>query len=79
MNRGILLYAHNNPALDYALMAVISGGLAKKHLGVPASLITDASTVEWMKQSKIYNQAKKLFKHIIHYLLLHQYNQYYPN
>ena len=65
MNRGILLYAHNNPALDYALMAVISGGLAKKHLGVPASLITDASTVEWMKQSKIYNKAKNLFEHII--------------
>ena len=65
MTRGVLLYAHNNRAVDYALMAVISGGLAKKNLGVPVSLITDDSTVGWMKESKIYNKAKKLFDHII--------------
>ena len=65
MTRGILLYAHNNRAVDYALMAVISGGLAKKNLGVPVSVITDDSTVEWMKESKIYNKAEKLFDHII--------------
>ena len=30
MTKGILIYAHNNRTVDYALMAVISGGLAKK-------------------------------------------------
>jgi hypothetical protein len=30
MTRGILIYAHNNRTVDYALMAIISGGLAKK-------------------------------------------------
>ena len=65
MTQGVLLYAHNNRAVDYALMAVISGGLAKKNLGVPVSVITDDSTVAWMKESKIYNKAEQLFDHII--------------
>jgi hypothetical protein len=46
-------------------MAVIAGGLAKKNLQVPVSLITDASTVAWMKESNIFNQAESMFDHII--------------
>jgi hypothetical protein len=46
-------------------MAVISGGLAKKNLQVPVSLITDASTITWMKESNIFNQAESIFDHII--------------
>ena len=65
MTQGILLYAHNNRTVDYALMAVIAGGLAKKHLQVPVSLITDASTIAWMQESNIFNQAKDVFEHII--------------
>jgi hypothetical protein len=65
MTQGILLYAHNNRTVDYALMAVIAGGLAKKNLQVPVSLITDASTITWMKESNIFNQAERLFDHII--------------
>ena len=65
MTQGILLYAHNNRTIDYALMAVIAGGLAKKHLQVPVSLITDASTIAWMQESNIFNQAKDVFEHII--------------
>ena len=34
MKKGILIYAHNNRSVDYALMALISGGLAKKKLNV---------------------------------------------
>lgn len=30
MKKGILIYAHNNRAVDYALMSIIAGGLAKK-------------------------------------------------
>ena len=51
MTQGIILYAHNNRTVDYALMAVIAGGLAKKNLQVPVSLITDESTIAWMKES----------------------------
>ena len=65
MTQGILIYAHNNRTVDYALMAVIAGGLAKKNLQVPVSLITDASTIAWMKESNIFNQAESVFEHII--------------
>lgn len=65
MNKGILIYAHNSRAVDYALMSVISGGLAKKYLNVPASLVTDPSTVEWMRESKILEKATEVFENLI--------------
>ena len=65
MTRGILIYAHNNRTVDYALMAIIAGGLAKKNLQVPVSLVTDTSTIAWMKKSDIFNQAEAMFEHII--------------
>ena len=65
MTQGILIYAHNSRSVDYALMSVISGGLAKKYLKVPVSLITDKFTLIWMKDSGIYDTAPKIFEHII--------------
>lgn len=65
MTNGVLLYAHNSRDIDYAQLSLISGGLAKKNLEVPVSLITDESTVDWMKQSKIYNKAVDIFDKII--------------
>ena len=65
MNNGALIFAHNNEKVDYALMSIIAGGLAKKHLGIPVSLITDQSTVDWMKTSKIYDRAEIVFDKII--------------
>ena len=65
MNNGILIFAHNNTELDYILMALIAGGLAKKHLNVPVSLVTDKSTIKWAKASKIYSRVRKIFDKII--------------
>jgi hypothetical protein len=65
MTQGILIYAHNTRAVDYALLSVISAGLAKKHLSMPASLVTDDTTVSWMKQSQIFHLAEKVFENII--------------
>lgn len=65
MKIGALLFAHNNRDVDYALMAVISGGLAKKHLNIPVSLVSDITTIEWMKQSGIYDKANEVFENII--------------
>ena len=65
MKKGILIYAHNNRSVDYALMAVISGGLAKKHLNVPASLVVDPSTVDWMRESNILEKATEVFENLI--------------
>jgi len=65
MKKGILIYAHNNRSVDYALMSIISGGLAKKHLNVPASLVTDPSTVEWLRESDMLKLASEVFENII--------------
>lgn len=65
MKKGIVIYAHNNRKVDYALMSLIAGGLAKKNLQVPVSLITDPSTIEWMKESNIFEKAVNIFENII--------------
>lgn len=65
MKKGIILIAHNNRKLDYARMAIISGGLAKKYLNVPVSIITDVSTIQWMKDSNIYADAENVFEQFI--------------
>jgi hypothetical protein len=64
MTRGGLIFAHNSRDMDYALLAVISGGLAKKHLNIPLTLITDESTVEWMHGSNIWDKANSIFEKI---------------
>lgn len=65
MNKGILIFAHNNPQIDYGLMAIISGGLAKKNLNVPVSLVTDKWTIAWLKESNMYDKAESIFDKII--------------
>ena len=65
MKKGVIVYAHNNRTVDYALLAIISGGLAKKHLNVPVTLVTDDTTYAWMKQSNIDSLAENLFEHIL--------------
>jgi hypothetical protein len=65
MNRGALIFAHNNRNIDYALIALISGSLVKKNLQVPVSLVTDSSTITWMKESGRYDQAVAVFDKII--------------
>ena len=65
MTRGALIFAHNNRTVDYALMALISAGLAKKNLDIPVSLVTDDSTVEWMRESGIYDRSVEVFDKII--------------
>jgi hypothetical protein len=65
MNKGVLIIAHNSRSVDYAKTAIIAAGLAKKHLQVPVSLITDTSTIDWMKESGIYVDAASIFEHII--------------
>ena len=65
MNTGGLIFAFNSREVDYALTAVISGGLAKKHLGIPFSLVADKSTLEWMKESDIMQIAESVFENFI--------------
>lgn len=65
MNKGVVLIAHNGPDIDYGLMSIISGGLAKKHLQVPVSLITDKWTIDWLQTSNMYDKAVEIFDKII--------------
>lgn len=65
MNKGIVLFAHNNRQIDYARMSLLSAKLAKKNLKVPVSLVSDPSTVEWMKESDIFLEASEVFEQII--------------
>ena len=65
MTRGILIFAYNGPEVDYGTMSIIAGGLAKKHLGLPVSLITDKWTIGWLKESNMYETAVTVFDKII--------------
>ena len=65
MNNGALIFAHNSINLDYSLMSLIAGGLAKKNLSIPVSLVTDGNTIDWMKTSNIYELAVGTFDKII--------------
>ena len=65
MTRGALIFAHNNRDIDYAYMAMLSARLAKKNLGIPVSLVSDPSTLDWAKTSNNYEQLISTFDKII--------------
>jgi hypothetical protein len=48
MTRGCLLFAHDG-TLDYGSQAVLAARLVIKHLGVPASIVTDGETLSNME------------------------------
>ena len=45
MTRGILIFAHNSETFDYVKIASIAARLAKKNLGLPVTLVTDADSL----------------------------------
>lgn len=65
MSKGVVLFAYNNPQLDYVKLSILAGKLANKYLKVPVSLITDSSTLAWAKESKVYNLLKDTFENIV--------------
>lgn len=65
MKQGILIYAHNSRVIDYLRLAVISAGLAKKHLKKPVSLVTDESTLAWGIESGLEKYFDEIFDKII--------------
>ena len=65
MNKGIVILAHNNRKVDYAKMSIISAKFARKNLDVPVTMLTDNSTIDWMKESGIWKHADSVFENII--------------
>lgn len=41
MTRGALIFAHNNPQIDYTKLAVFAASRVSKFLNIPVSLVTD--------------------------------------
>lgn len=65
MKKGVLIFAHNNREVDYSLLALIAGGLAKKHLKVPVSIVTDESTLEWIKKGELFEKFDQVFDQLL--------------
>jgi hypothetical protein len=59
MSRGIVIFAQNNPQVDYIKLAVFAAKQAQKHLDLPVSLITDSRS--WLEQ----NYPDHPFDHVI--------------
>lgn len=64
MSRGVLMYAHNNPEIDYLKIACANALMVKKNLGVPVTLVTDSSTIKWGRKS-LGNLVDECFENVI--------------
>tara|TARA_E500000081_G_scaffold152594_1_gene185092 strand:+ start:68 stop:934 length:867 start_codon:yes stop_codon:yes gene_type:complete len=65
MSKGVIIFAHNNRQIDYIRMSILAAKLANKNLQVPVSLVTDPSTIDWMKESNIEKKVTQTFDKII--------------
>ena len=65
MNRGVLIFAHNNRDIDYVSLSLIAGKLAAKNLKVPVSLAVDSDTLGHIISSEIKKQVFDTFDRII--------------
>lgn len=61
MNRGIIIFAHNNENIDYVKLSIVSAKLASKNLKLPVSLISDEKSISRYD----INELKKSFDNII--------------
>lgn len=61
MTKGVLIFAQNNPEVDYAKIALFAAMRVKEYLDVPVTLVTDAK--DWILSSQ--PQAKNVFDTII--------------
>jgi hypothetical protein len=65
MSKGVVLFAHASESVDYGTLAIIAGGLAKKNLNVPVSVITDQFTIDIIKNNNNYGLFENVFDKII--------------
>lgn len=66
MSRGILIYAHNNPEVDYGLIAYCNALMIRTNMpGVPICLVTDEGTLSWLRKQRGAAAVKKAFDEIV--------------
>ena len=61
MSKGVLIFAQNNPEVDYAKISLFAAKRAKQYLDVPVSLVTDSK--DWLLKSQ--PDASEIFDEII--------------
>ena len=65
MTEGICFFAYNNDQIDYVKLATIAASYAKRQLGKPVCLITDAGSMVWLKESQPKHIIDSCFDHIV--------------
>ena len=66
MPRGYVMFAHNNPSIDYGTLALCNALLIKKNLKEHAvALITDSGTIGWLEQQYADEIIRLAFDRII--------------
>jgi len=66
MPRGYVIYAHNNPSIDYGSMALCNALLIKKHLKENAvALISDKGTINYLENSYSESLLRQAFDRMI--------------
>lgn len=70
MSKGVVIFAYNSK-LDYISIATIAAQLAKKHLGLPVTLITDTEDVDYSVFDKVIirqsnSRGQRVFKFANH-------------
>ena len=65
MTRGVCFFAYNNEQIDYIKLAMLASKYVKQHLDVPVTVITDAGSLNWAKQSLKDYKLKDWFDNIV--------------
>jgi hypothetical protein len=66
MSRGYLMFAHNNPQVDYCLMALCNALMIQANSAVKnVALVTDEGSLTWLKQSQGEELVNRAFSDII--------------
>ena len=65
MTRGVCFFAYNNEQIDYIKLAMLASKYVKQHLDVPVTVITDAGSLSWAKQSLKEYKLEDWFDNIV--------------
>src|SRR5574337_801431 len=65
MSKGVLLYAHNNPEIDYFKIACVNAKLIKYNLNVPITVVSDKETIDYSLENLKKEFIENTFDNII--------------
>ena len=65
MTKGVLMYAHNNPEIDYVKIACANALMVQKNLQVPVTLVTDEGSISWGKKQLTEEFINQCFEKIV--------------